>query len=80
MQLMPNQTYCFRRSLDAYFCLAGRVQVADGACCEYRDSRFYFPAVRRYLPDEAARLIAACPEHYLIANNQQKKNKRRFHD
>lgn len=81
MQLMPNQTYCFRRGLDAYFCLAGRVQVADGACCEYRgDNRFYFPAVRRYLPDEAARLVTACPERYLMADNPQKKNKRRLYD
>lgn len=70
MQLISNQTYCFHRGLDAYFCLAGRVQVADGACCEYRgDNRFYFPAVHRYLPDEAARLIAACPERYLAASN-----------
>lgn len=74
MQLIPNQTYCFHRSLDAYFCLAGRVQVADGAVCEYqRDNRFYFPAVHRYLPDEAARLIAACPERYLVANSPHKK-------
>lgn len=70
MQLIPNQTYCFHRGLDAYFCLAGRVQVADGAVCEYqRDNRFYFPAMHQYLPDEAAQLIAVCPERYLAASN-----------
>lgn len=73
MRLIPNQNYYFHRGLDAYFCLAGRVQVADGACCEYRgDNRFYFPMVRRYLPDEAARLIAACPERYLVASSPHK--------
>lgn len=34
----------------------------------------------RYLPDEAARLVTACPERYLMADNPQKKNKRRLYD
>lgn len=70
-KLIPNHIYQFKRSFDAYFCMDGRVQIANGAICKCQvadsiSATLYFYGSDKNLPFEAACYISKHCSEYLV--------------
>ena len=79
-ELIPNHIYQFKRPLDAYFCMDGRVQVKKGAICECKktdsvSTTLYFFGSNNNLPFEASCHISKRCSEYLIDITETAKKK-----
>ena len=65
--LKDKHYYVFKKSLDAYFCMDGRVQIARDSIIrydEFNDSIFFLKS-KKYLTYEAVQFVKSFSDKYL---------------